>query len=402
MTSAVLMLFVACASVHVGVDAHGMLRVPTSVRNDIRAPGEGCAGDPPANKVSKTASLNHAFSSASIYHHNQTSQGTGCCGGGCIWFSQPANVDHPTLPHFARTMNPGVGGGPGDYSRYRPWRSPGAAPVLGSGCGAAGGGPMRLANGGNAPFVYKQGADAMDALPPKEPAVWTAGSEQDVAWAITANHGGGYSLRLCKLEPSEPREGVTEECFQRTPLRFSTDAANGGAFSRIVNASAPHEPPTYVKRVTVSEGTVPAGSEWARNPIPSCSWCEGSRGVDETAQRCGMEYGLGELPPQEGTDIESNPWLQQVVCLSDCAGADFGSFNTSSPRPQGCAAPSTTQFPEPQPGASGFVGQKSLEELLIYDTVVVPEHLEPGRYLLGWRWDCEQSSQVWQVRRRPL
>ena len=145
----------------------------------------------PLTPSEQTASLNHAFSSASIYHHNQTSQGTGCCGGGCIWFSQPANVDHPTLPHFARTMNPGVGGGPGDYSRYRPWRSPGAAPVLGSGCGAAGGGPMRLANGGNAPFVYKQGADAMDALPPKEPAVWTAGSEQDVAWAITANHGGG-------------------------------------------------------------------------------------------------------------------------------------------------------------------------------------------------------------------
>lgn len=250
---------VACASAHVGVDAHGMLRMPTSVRNDIRAPGEGCAGDPPANNVSKvrpetdttpretrdvasftslaaakavpltpseqTASLNHAFSSASIYHHNQTSQGTGCCGGGCLWFSQPANVDHPTLPHFARTMNPGVGGGPGDYSRYRPWRSPGAAPVLGSGCGAAGGGPMRLANGGNAPFVYKQGADAMDALPPKEPAVWTAGSEQDVAWAITANHGGGCvkaRRRAASLVRCFAAAGSAAPCVHSGPCHHLT------------------------------------------------------------------------------------------------------------------------------------------------------------------------------------
>ena len=29
------------------------------------------------------------------------------------------------------------------------------------------------------------------------------------------------------------------------------------------------------------------------------------------------------------------------------------------------------------------------------DLVVVPEHLEPGEYVLGWRWDAMTSPQVW-------
>ena len=34
-----------------------------------------------------------------------------------------------------------------------------------------------------------------------------------------ANHGGGYSYRLCKT-PAEGIVGLTEECFQQTPLKF--------------------------------------------------------------------------------------------------------------------------------------------------------------------------------------
>jgi hypothetical protein len=29
-----------------------------------------------------------------------------------------------------------------------------------------------------------------------------------------------------------------------------------------------------------------------------------------------------------------------------------------------------------------------------YDYLRVPEHLEPGEYVLGFRWDCETSAQV--------
>ena len=30
------------------------------------------------------------------------------------------------------------------------------------------------------------------------------------------------------------------------------------------------------------------------------------------------------------------------------------------------------------------------------DKVVVPHDVEAGVYLLSWRWDCEESTQVWQ------
>merc|ERR1712212_1073597 len=53
---------------------------------------------------------------------------------------------------------------------------------------------------------------------PKMPTgtVWKSGSEVNVSWAITANHGGGYQYRLC---PSS--SALTEDCFQKTPLPFT-------------------------------------------------------------------------------------------------------------------------------------------------------------------------------------
>ena len=35
------------------------------------------------------------------------------------------------------------------------------------------------------------------------------------------------------------------------------------------------------------------------------------------------------------------------------------------------------------------------DEVEIVDLVHIPETLPPGKYVLGWRWDCEESTQVW-------
>jgi hypothetical protein len=32
----------------------------------------------------------------------------------------------------------------------------------------------------------------------------------------------------------------------------------------------------------------------------------------------------------------------------------------------------------------------------IVDHVVIPKELATGQYLLSWRWDAEQSHQIWQ------
>jgi hypothetical protein len=132
-----------------------------------------------------------------------------------FWFSQPAVItESPTLPAHARTMNVGVNDGPGDFTRTHPWRAPGTAPVFGSGCGMAGGGPQvptRKDTGGFPPPDYNYGDDFLKIPPRPNSTVWARGTTQEVAWAAMANHGGGYSWRLCKNVPG----GVNEACFQQ-------------------------------------------------------------------------------------------------------------------------------------------------------------------------------------------
>jgi hypothetical protein len=68
---------------------------------------------------------------------------------------------------------------------------------------------------------YSYGPDAQD-LDWKD-AVWTEwprGGKVEVGWGLKANHGGGYSYRLYKVGEGGPG-GVTEECFQKTPLKFA-------------------------------------------------------------------------------------------------------------------------------------------------------------------------------------
>ena len=36
------------------------------------------------------------------------------------------------------------------------------------------------------------------------------------------------------------------------------------------------------------------------------------------------------------------------------------------------------------------------DNITIYDQLRVPDTLPPGEYVLGLRWDCETSAQVWQ------
>jgi len=98
----------------------------------------------------------------------------------------------------------------------------------------------------------------------------------------------------------------------------------------------------------VSVGTVPAGSTWAKNPIPRGPWGWRRSGpafepVCEESEACRNAH--DEPPPR--TD-------------SPCR----------------CSGDSTMPF-----------------NLEIVDVIRVPD-LPPGAYVLGWRWDCEESDQV--------
>ena len=119
--------------------------------------------------------------------------GGDCSTGACFWFSNNVEIpfSEPQLPNNMRSIQLNVTGQPQDVYAKSPWRAPGSAPVYGSGGGSAGGGPVAYANGGNPPKGMPQGLDGL-TLPKNGPAeVWKRGAEVEVAWAISANHGGG-------------------------------------------------------------------------------------------------------------------------------------------------------------------------------------------------------------------
>lgn len=294
----------------------------------------------------------------------------------CMWFSQPVEIPgDPTLnDERYRTFNVKVSAGPRDWSRKMPWRAPGSAPVIGSGCGSAGGGPKEMDNGGSPPPGYAQGADGLTQPETASKAHWRRGSVQEVGWAMLANHGGGYQWRLCK---NDGNSTVSEECFQRTPLKFASNVSRirygslwqyktykkfPGPFGRI------EIPDLEVPLVKVSEGTTPPGSEWARNPFPACNLCN------------------------QADCMAKSAWLDQQACSQTCSGLGLLA-----------CPPGHEQFEPPLPGFSGYDptgtdGSSSLDGFpwTIIDRVVVPEDIPAGRYLLSWRWDCEQSRQIWQ------
>ena len=262
---------------------------------------------------------------------------------------------HPVYPRLcdprARTANTQAEcGGKDDLYFFSPWRAPGAAPVIDS-CGVAGGRhPGQGIGGAGASFentsVARQG-DRGSALPPMAPqATWRAGALAEVGWTVMANHGGGYAYRLA------PAGGpLTEETFGRTPLDFEGRSAlrwDGDASTQL-------EFDTAARGWEVREGTVPAGSAWRKNPIPSGLWAREG--------------------PQFAPVCDESDECKAMMSQGNWASG-FGSAGTCK--------------------CSGFSnGGPLLPNLEVVDRVRIPAGLAPGRWVLQWRWDCEESDQVW-------
>jgi len=126
-------------------------------------------------------------------------------------------------------------------------------------------------------------------------------------------------------------EPLTEECFQKTPLPFT-----GMQSFRWADGVEIYFNGTYV-----SEGTTPPGSMWAMNPIPR-------NDTKQTGQ---------SFRPR----CEERPDCGSTMVMSNCL-------------------------------CSGMWGPY---DLTIVDKLQLPGDLLPGDYVLGWRWDCEESTQIW-------
>jgi hypothetical protein len=169
----------------------------------------------------------------------------------------------------------------------------------------------------------------------------------EVAWGIVANHGGGYSYRLCKV-PEDGLGYITEDCFQQTPLDFVGD-------TQWVQFGLNSSKRVALQAMRTTNITHPAGSMWTRNPIPAC---DGPMGGDGTSTGAGVsdkcDHGFQFSPPVNNLTLDTlaghgNRWRD---------------------------------------GKQGMFGWS------IVDKVQVPE-LVPGKYVLSFRWDCEQTPQVW-------
>jgi len=292
----------------------------------------------------------------------------GCQGSACMWFSQGCSIfcdcnednrdltflnnlchngaarptiNDPALLTYANPI-PLLGG---NWSRYHPWRAPGSAVPLDP-CGVSGG---TIHHGNDVAGGFgKQTIAGVQGYPGSWlPAVahktsWRAGSSVEVAWGITANHGGGYQYRACPL-----REGqnVTEACFQQHVLPFegSTQVLRWQDGSEVT-----------ITATRTTEGTLPTGSSWTKNPIPACTSIGGG------------EYGKGcdkpQFPPPRGCN---NTCWGKKVCRYDEPAVDCSKYPMWT----------TSEIPS------------------IVDHVRV--NLAPGEWVIQWRWDSEQTPQVW-------
>ena len=161
-----------------------------------------------------------------------------------------------------------------------PWMAPGSAPVF-SPCGALGGLPNGCNNDGVGDFgdicndcncdcncgSFAKGDLAQNYEWPQAPSTqWKAGSIEEVAWYLGANHAGGYAYRLCKT-PEGGIKDLTEECFQSGHLEFDGD----NQWVEYYNDKGTKKL-TELEAQRLTEGTFPPGSMWTE--VPFRPWME--------------------------------------------------------------------------------------------------------------------------------
>merc|ERR1719502_1185050 len=297
-----------------------------------------------------------------------------CAGGSCLWFNQGCTIGCPNA-----TGKSGLPVGPPDcknhaqptlkfedkdlrtyalsepyrffdYTKFHPWRYPGSAPVLDP-CGISGGWFHKGAPfaGGSPPpgvpigelgssFPYNQKLYSQT--------VWIAGSTAEVAWGITANHGGGYQYRLC---PSSSKS--TEECFQKMPLRFVGNT-QWIQFGHGMDRSNRTEIPATT---VTGDKVLPVNSTWRKNPVPACR--------DPIS---GGAVGQPCLGPMFEPPIPGLYGFGPGACASSIPGTS-------------CRAKELL---------------KRNFDFGIVDKVDLAD-VPPGDYVLSFRWESEQTNQIW-------
>ena len=178
-------------------------------------------------------------------------------------------------------------------------------------------------------------------------AAWKRGDVVEASWAIYANHGGGYSYRLCKKDGNKP---VTEIDCQKIPLDFVGNRTE-------VRFEDQRKIPIMIDAVSTNVGTFPQGSMWRKNPMPMCNCDVGGHCSYNSTKDMFLAYKKTHFRPGQtnklcptGLHFES----QCDECVAN-GGNDKG--------------------------------------YTMVDKVQIPHDIEAGDYVVSWRWDCEETAQ---------
>ena len=262
-----------------------------------------------------------------------------------------------------------------DIYRHNPWRAPGFAPVADA-CGLAGGTPWAKMAPEEGQYLNTthahHGMKGTDLPPMDTGTVWHRGGEAEVVFAVKFNHGGGYAYRLCPAD-----QPLTEACFQSNHLEFVQEKQallfrNG---SRL---------PIPQHSVYVSEGTSPEGSTWTRVAIPQYG----------LGPRCSCNMDLNYKPADFKCGCKVGEQVDSCITPGNCSSGHC----EACPETPGSDCSRCDNPPRHPWGHSGFPPPCDEECLRqqpsVLDVVRVP-HVKPGKYVLGFRYDCDATSQVW-------
>jgi len=269
--------------------------------------------------------------------------------------------------------------------KRNPWLAPGHAPVLNS-CGVLGGwrynsvhdyitGPNNDGTGGGvnsemppANLTIPAGTHGTavlleeinhrmqeaqgDQYNTNDNPAWKAGSVQEVSYSLAANHGGGFQWRICPIE-FLLNNTLDEGCFKA--LDFVGDTS---WFVHMDNENVAHTIPFTPVRVsdTNTDGVLPKGSTWTQIGLPAC----------------------GDFP----FSCDEPMFENEISKAGFWGGPELRFDNTTSP----------ALFDIMEPFFTTTDSHNTPFEIV--DTIQVPKGMY-GDYVLSWRWDSEQSSQVW-------
>jgi len=313
----------------------------------------------------------------------------GCARGQCLWFTNWTFVDQVMASDSEMRTYPYSDP---DYKLWgtNPWGAPGRA-KLHSPCGVYGGNPYGCPAGdensrghacpqGGHAFGQDSRAAYGKTLKNIVETEVTAGQELDMHWTPKANHGGGYSYRLCKTPEDGDMTKLTEECFQAGHLDFV------GKTSWVQYGDDPGTRIPFEATRSRNE-TFPVGSQWTMNPIPGCASKDG--GVfTEKSDSCANAARLNKDGQRVQYTKTFDKGFPSGIFGFGEHGAGFGeiqgleNFNGAPPE-------SAWWKEETRPV---FVYNFNFN---IVDKVKIPENLTPGKYVISFRWDCELTFQVW-------